>query len=75
VPGPNAARLGLRGAVAEFGVFKGGTTMFLSRVIERLGADWPVIGFDRTVRYSHGRFWPPTVGPSACTRSLDRGGR
>jgi hypothetical protein len=41
-----AARLGLRGAVAEFGMFKGGTTMFLSRVIERLGADWPVIGFD-----------------------------
>jgi hypothetical protein len=37
---------GLRGAVAEFGMFKGGTTMFLSRVIERLGADWPVIGFD-----------------------------
>jgi O-methyltransferase len=32
--------------VAEFGMFKGGTTMFLSRVIERLGADWPVIGFD-----------------------------
>jgi|SRR5450755_1297860 O-methyltransferase len=42
----SAARLGLRGAVAEFGMFKGGTTMFLSRVIERLGADWPVIGFD-----------------------------
>ena len=42
----NAARLGLRGVVAEFGVFKGGTTMFLSRVIERLAADWPVIGFD-----------------------------
>lgn len=42
----NAARLGLRGAVAEFGMFKGGTTMFLSRVIERLGVDWPVIGFD-----------------------------
>ena len=41
-----AARLGLRGVVAEFGMFKGGTTMFLSRVIERLGADWPVIGFD-----------------------------
>ncbi len=42
----NAARLGLRGVVAEFGMFKGGTTMFLSRVIERLGAGWPVIGFD-----------------------------
>jgi hypothetical protein len=34
------------GAVAEFGMFKGDTTMFLSRIIERLGADWPVIGFD-----------------------------
>lgn len=42
----NAARLGLRGVVAEFGIFKGGTTMFLARVIERLGVDWPVIGFD-----------------------------
>jgi O-methyltransferase len=42
----NAARLDLTGVVAEFGMFKGGTTMFLSRIIERLGADWPVIGFD-----------------------------
>jgi O-methyltransferase len=42
----NADRLGLSGVVAEFGMFKGGTTMFLSRVIERLGAAWPVIGFD-----------------------------
>jgi O-methyltransferase len=42
----NAARLGLQGVVAEFGMFKGGTTMFLSRIIERLGMDWPVIGFD-----------------------------
>lgn len=42
----NAARLDLQGVVAEFGVFKGGTTMFLSRVIERLGQRWPVIGFD-----------------------------
>lgn len=42
----NAARLQLRGVVAEFGMFKGGTTMFLSRVIERLGQTWPVLGFD-----------------------------
>ena len=42
----NAARLDLKGAVAEFGMFKGGTTMFLSRVIERLGKEWRVIGFD-----------------------------
>jgi len=42
----NAARLGLQGVVAEFGMFKGGTTMFLSRTIERLEEDWPVIGFD-----------------------------
>jgi hypothetical protein len=42
----NAARLGLRGVVAEFGMFKGGTTMFLSRVVERMGVNWPVIGFD-----------------------------
>lgn len=42
----NAARLRLSGVVAEFGMFKGGTTMFLSRVIERLGMKWPVVGFD-----------------------------
>jgi O-methyltransferase len=42
----NAARLGLRGVVAELGMFQGGTTMFISRVIERLGAEWPIIGFD-----------------------------
>lgn len=42
----NAARLSLSGVVAEFGMYKGGTTMFLSRVIERIGQDWPVIGFD-----------------------------
>ncbi len=42
----NAARLGISGVVAEFGTFKGGTTMFLSRIIEKLGKDWPVISFD-----------------------------
>jgi hypothetical protein len=42
----NAARLGLTGVVAEFGMFKGGTTLILSRLIERLGQGWPVIGFD-----------------------------
>lgn len=42
----NAARLGLHGVVAEFGMHRGGTTMFLSRIIERLGTDWPIIGFD-----------------------------
>jgi O-methyltransferase len=42
----NAAKLSLSGVVAEFGMFKGGTTMFMSRVIERLGKDWKVIGFD-----------------------------
>ena len=42
----NAARLGLAGCVVELGMFKGGTTMFLSRTIEQLGQTWPVIGFD-----------------------------
>lgn len=41
-----AARLGLHGIVAEFGMFKGGTTMFISRVIEQLEMNWSVIGFD-----------------------------
>lgn len=42
----NCSRLGLSGVVAEFGMFKGGTTMLLSRFIERLGQSWPVVGFD-----------------------------
>jgi len=42
----NAARLKLEGVVVEFGMFKGGTTMLLSRWIKRLGMPWPVIGFD-----------------------------
>ena len=42
----NAHRLGLKGVVAEFGMFKGGTTMLISRFIEEMGADWKVFGFD-----------------------------
>lgn len=42
----NAARLDLVGVVAEFGMFKGGTTMLISRFIEALGKDWKVYGFD-----------------------------
>jgi hypothetical protein len=42
----NAARLGLSGSVVEFGMFRGGTTMLLSRFVEALGMTWPVIGFD-----------------------------
>lgn len=42
----NAARLGLDGVVAEFGVYKGGTTMFIASLLERLGVGWQVLGFD-----------------------------
>ncbi len=42
----NAARLNLEGIVVEFGMFKGGTTMLMSRFIERLGKSWRVVGFD-----------------------------
>jgi O-methyltransferase len=42
----NAARLNLDGVVVEFGMFKGGTTMFIARVVRALGMEWPVIGFD-----------------------------
>jgi O-methyltransferase len=42
----NAARLQLRGIVAEFGMFKGGTTMLMAQFIERLGAKWRIYGFD-----------------------------
>ena len=42
----NAARMDLIGVVAEFGMFKGGTTMLLSRLIEQLGRSWRIVGFD-----------------------------
>jgi hypothetical protein len=42
----NAARLELKGEIVEFGVFKGGTTMFLARLTRALKRDWRVIGFD-----------------------------
>ncbi|MGR9270743.1 TylF/MycF/NovP-related O-methyltransferase (plasmid) [Rhizobium leguminosarum] len=42
----NAHQRDLKGCVAEFGMFKGGTTMLISRFIEALGADWKVYGFD-----------------------------
>lgn len=51
----NAARLGLAGVVAEFGMFKGGTTMVLAELIQGVGANWPVIGFDSF------RGFPPRV--------------
>lgn len=41
-----AARMNLKGVVAEFGMFKGGTTMLMSRFTEALGRDWKVYGFD-----------------------------
>lgn len=42
----NAARLDLHGSVVEFGTFKGGTSMFLARVIKAIGRQWPVLTFD-----------------------------
>ncbi|MCR9121043.1 MAG: TylF/MycF family methyltransferase [Phyllobacteriaceae bacterium] len=42
----NAHRRGVTGCVAEFGMFKGGTTMLISRFVEAIGADWKVYGFD-----------------------------
>lgn len=41
-----AARLGLTGAVVELGAFKGGTTAWLARVVQHLGLESRVIGFD-----------------------------
>jgi O-methyltransferase len=42
----NAARRGLNGAVVEFGMFRGGTTMFLYETTRRLNAHWKIIAFD-----------------------------
>lgn len=41
-----AAAAGLDGSVAEFGVFKGGTTRFIAEVVAALGQRWRVYGFD-----------------------------
>ena len=40
------ARAGLKGDIAEFGVYKGGTTMFLARAARELGLTATVYGFD-----------------------------
>ncbi|WP_109316741.1 TylF/MycF/NovP-related O-methyltransferase [Pseudovibrio ascidiaceicola] len=42
----NAAKLRLQGVVVEFGMFKGGTTVLLARLIDALGQSWKVLGFD-----------------------------
>jgi O-methyltransferase len=41
-----AAANGLRGAIVEFGAFKGGTTAWLARTASRLGLESKVVGFD-----------------------------
>ena len=41
----NAARLGLKGIVVEFGMYKGGTTMLMSRFIEGLLQAWKLYAF------------------------------
>jgi len=40
------ARLRMRGAVAEFGVYKGGTTVFIAKVLNALGVDAKLYAFD-----------------------------
>lgn len=41
-----AKRKELKGCVAEFGMFKGGTTLLIHNFIKALGADWKLYGFD-----------------------------
>ena len=42
----SAAARKLNGIVVDFGMFKGGTTMLMAKLISRLGAPWKIIGFD-----------------------------
>lgn len=42
----NAAELGARGTIAEFGMYKGGTTVMLAKMARALDLDSRVIGFD-----------------------------
>lgn len=41
-----AKRRNLNGAVVEFGMFKGGTTLLIHNFIKELGTNWKVYGFD-----------------------------
>ncbi|MDE1765559.1 MAG: class I SAM-dependent methyltransferase [Thaumarchaeota archaeon] len=40
------AKNGLKGDIAEFGVYKGGTTVFLARIVEKLGIKAKIFAFD-----------------------------
>jgi O-methyltransferase len=42
----SAKRIGASGVIAEFGMYKGGTTVMLARMARLLGLDCPLIGFD-----------------------------
>lgn len=42
----NAAKLGAHGTIAEFGMYKGGTTVMLAKMAAALDLDSRVIGFD-----------------------------
>jgi O-methyltransferase len=42
----NAAKVGVRGTIAEFGMYKGGTTVMLAKMAAALGLDSRIIGFD-----------------------------
>jgi O-methyltransferase len=42
----NAATIGARGAVVEFGMYKGGTTVMLAKMAAALGLESRIIGFD-----------------------------
>ncbi len=63
----NAARLELSGIVVEFGMFKGGTTMLLSRFIERIGRSWRVVGFDTFAGFPPKRSVLDMYDHPACT--------
>lgn len=47
----------LQGSVAEFGVFQGGTTVFMAKVLRKFGSDSKIYGFDTFAGF------PP---PEAC---------
>jgi O-methyltransferase len=42
----HAAAVGAKGAIVEFGMYKGGTTVMLAKIAEALGLTSQVIGFD-----------------------------
>jgi O-methyltransferase len=62
----SAARLGASGTIAEFGMYKGGTTVMLAKMAAALGLDSRVIGFDAFTGFPARRSLLDLYGDPVC---------